>query len=646
MKTKHLCGAVVLTFALVFVWLILLKGHPSIPVAFSLPDGANYEMGSICLLKWSEEETAVMDKGGATISLGKWMDVSSRGGVLFCKDESGKTFHFALNGCSGGVWVDDQDFFDERPVVTSFRTASLIPQKDKGTGKLGYLNHQMLWIVPPKYQVSGELEEEWNQCFIDGTAFPTLTTEHGERICMLSENGVETVLHIQEGEPSEQRFQDGFCLFRRKNFVRDPETGLYQDTERCNFLSKDNIVLIKNSQYDDAHDFSEGYAAVHTDMGWGYIDTTGQEILPCIYNGAGDFHEGKAVVSTKAGGVFFIDAQGNPLGEPISAGVYEGKEGGGLYCVSDHQKGMYLINSQGKLIANQQLCDYEWDEEGGVWYASSRNGRYHDWLITPEGVKIHNEDNVLFQVYRNRCIAGENGADILYDLKTGRKLFSAPVISGFREGLSYAGSGKYGYIDMDGNWIIPPVLPQQKQRYISSAGESFWGGLTLANYNGQNVMLYNPLIYKEGWETGEFERAVSLGLGNAAMDEDILTSDQLLTLVDNFQDFVRSHLEDGVFPETPMFRPQAEYLVGAGRGRASREELAVCLCRLAEDLGKNTQNYAGFYADQDSITYPREVNYIASLSLFDVENNTFDPRRDVSQREAAILFLRFTEAML
>ena len=78
----------------------------------------------------------------------------------------------------------------------------------------------------------------------------------------------------------------------------------------------------------------------------------------------------------------------------------------------------------------------------------------------------------------------------------------------------------------------------------------------------------------------------------------------------------------------------------------TREELAVCLCRIAEDIGQNTRNYAGFYADQDAIAYSSEVNYTASLALFDVENNIFDPQGSVSQRDAAILFLRFTETML
>lgn len=649
MKMKRLIGIAIAILIFIVASLVLLgfrRQHQSLPVAFSLPRGASYERGGRCLLQRSAEGVSVADGSGATVPLGNWNEVTGHGGVLFCEDEDGETAHFALNGRNGGVWVENHNFFDDHITVTSFGAASLIPQSDKRTGKLGYLNRQMLWTVSPKYQVPIESGGEWDLRFSNGTAFPTLATEHGEKLCMLTEDGEETILRIQNGEPSERRFQCGFCLFRKKEYVYDPKTGLYQDIERCNFLSEDNVVLVKNSQYDDAHDFSEGYAAVHTDAGWGYIDTTGQEVLPCIYNGAGDFHDGKAMVSTKTEGAFFIDPQGTPISAPMAGCLYSGKEGGGLYCVTLPQKGTHLIDASGKQITDRQLYDYTWDEDDSVWYASSGGEYYHDWLITPTGVQLHNKDNLLFQIYGDRCIVGDKGVDVLYDLTTGRKLFSARVIDGFREGLSYAGSLKCGYIDQDGNWVIPPVLPRQERRYITSAGESFEGGLVLANYSGETVMLYNPLIYKDGWSQNEFERALSLGLGDSSMSQEQLTADQLLTLVEDFEAFVLGHLTDGVFPDEPAFRSRADYLIGTSEETVSREALAVCLCRLAEDLGMPTKHYIGFYADQDALSYPSEVNYIASLALFDVDNNTFDPQGSVSQREAATLFLRFTEAML
>lgn len=645
-KSERLAGiAVAIPMMVILLTLFGCENrHKDMPVAFFLPVDASYERGNFGLWERSADDFAITDGNGSTIPIGSWTNVRSSGGVLFCENEDGEMRHFALNARNGGVWVEDQGFYDGRAVVTSFGDASLIPQRDVRTGKLGYLNRQMLWMIPSKYQVPFESGGEWDLCFVNGTAFPELMTEHGEKSCMLTEDGTEAILRIQGGEPSERRFRDGFCLFRKTNYTENPETGRYQNIVRCNFLSEDNIVLVKDSQYDDARDFSEGYAAVHTNAGWGYIDTSGREVLSCAYNGAGDFHNGRAMVSTKAEGLFFIDPQGNQLTEPMEDYTYNGQEGGGLYCVTVPKKGTQLMDAQGKVVTNRQFHDYAWNEEDSVWYASETEYYDCDWLISPSGIALHADYG--FQVSGDRCVARKKGKDVLYDLTTGRKLFSALFIDGFREGLSCAGNTRFGYIDRDGNWVIPPVLQGQSTPYIGLRGEPFYNGLALANYNGQNVMLYNPLIYTEGWVADEFDRAVSLGLGNATMDERELTADGLLALVEDFQAFVRGHLEDGVFSVVPTFRAKEDYLTSEHGGQITREELAVCLSRLAEDLGENTRNYAGFYADQDAIAYSSEVNYTASLALFDVENNIFDPQGSVSQRDAAILFLRFTETML
>ena len=49
-------------------------------------------------------------------------------------------------------------------------------------------------------------------------------------------------------------------------------------------------------KYDRLSLFSEGYAAVCKNGKWGYIDKTGQEVIPCKYDWANPFHEGLASV--------------------------------------------------------------------------------------------------------------------------------------------------------------------------------------------------------------------------------------------------------------------------------------------------------------------------------------------------------------
>lgn len=49
--------------------------------------------------------------------------------------------------------------------------------------------------------------------------------------------------------------------------------------------------------YDSANDFREGMASVCRDGKWGFIDTSGNEVVPCKYDCVDYFHEGMARVN-------------------------------------------------------------------------------------------------------------------------------------------------------------------------------------------------------------------------------------------------------------------------------------------------------------------------------------------------------------
>lgn len=629
-------GVALAGLVLLFVSMWGQKQSRNVPVAFPLPAEANYEMGSFGLWKWSAEGFAVTDGYGVTIPIGSWTDVRSSGGILFCKNEGSETRHFALNARNGGVWVEGQVFFDDRTEVTSFGDASLIPQRDARTGKLGYLNRQQLWFIPPHY-LHDDYERE---CFSDGVALP-LDWDTRERLFLTEDGQSAPLCDLGSGWLSEfGQFHDGLMRIEQKYSgyqSNGEETALYQ------FLTKDNTPLQPGIRYGNARDFSEGLAAVQKDGLWGFIDTNGNVVIEFQYSVAGDFHEGRAAVSNQQSNLFYIDKTGTRVSQPIAGYEFTGEARGGLFKVSLPEGGFGLMDENGTLVSEHPL-DYRWDDN--AWYAFPGTSADSMVVVLPNGVNLYSD--YFFRFYGNVCVGKTSEKDVLYSMETGETLKTARSIGYFREGLAFCCDGlRYGYLDKRGQWVISSLqLLPGRTKHMWPEEREFYGGLALANYNGQNVMLYNPLIYKEGWVADEFDRAVSLGLGDESMDGDKLTTDQLIALVEDFQALVRGHLEDGVFPVAPTFRAKEDYLTAEHGGQVTREELAVCLCRLAEDLGENTRNYAGFYADQDAIAYPGEVNYTASLALFDVENNIFDPRGGVSQREAVILFLRFAEAML
>jgi hypothetical protein len=65
--------------------------------------------------------------------------------------------------------------------------------------------------------------------------------------------------------------------------------------------------------YDETSGFSEGIAAVRKDGNWGYIDRDGKTILPFIYDRARSFSNGLAAVKIKDGKWGYIDRDGKTV---------------------------------------------------------------------------------------------------------------------------------------------------------------------------------------------------------------------------------------------------------------------------------------------------------------------------------------------
>ena len=74
-------------------------------------------------------------------------------------------------------------------------------------------------------------------------------------------------------------------------------------------------VYSKNSKYDWCGYYAEGLIAVRTDGNyrWGFIDTTGKEVVPCKYKSVEQFHNGVAPVQNFEGKWGLVDTSGNEI---------------------------------------------------------------------------------------------------------------------------------------------------------------------------------------------------------------------------------------------------------------------------------------------------------------------------------------------
>lgn len=602
---------------------------------------------------WVEDRLATQDdsglkifaKDGTEIVFENWSRVFSCGGILFGEEQGGAKAHFACNGVHSGVYVSGIDFFDGG-AENDFGNTSLVPQlSSNDTDSLGYINKQHIWVIPPEYVLMDTILGYGRETFSEGIAIPC--NKDGSNI-MLSETGTLNTLCAPNDEPSPVGFQNGLLKMRATNYEW---VGL--DLEERNYyyyITKENRFLNAGQRFEDAHDFSEQLAAVKQNGKWGYINTDGQVVINFQYNMAGDFHNGKAVVSDKEQSVFYINEFGDPITQPVQGYEFTGEAYGGSIKVKAAGANTHLIDEFGNIIT-KQAADYFWDEDNKVWCAYLPDKSGHMVVVLPNGENLFSD--YYFRFYDTVCIGETNSKDVLYDLTTGDQLLIASNIGAFEEGLASCQDtlGNYGYIGKSGDWVIPPHLKKitlsQNGFAVQENVRMFHGGLAIALYDGNQIMMYNPLVYPDGWVSDEFERATSLGLSNSEQQSEQLSKQQLADLISSFQDLIQHHKVDGVFSESIHFSTPEDYLYGLELSNIiTREDVAVIFCRLAQSMGEVTANYCGFYEDQSLLTYPSEVNYIASLGLFDIEGNIFGPHEPVSYREASILFLRFFEALM
>ena len=98
--------------------------------------------------------------------------------------------------------------------------------------------------------------------------------------------------------------------------------------------------------YDQAEDFSEGFAAVELDMKWGFINKSGKQVVPLIYDWVEKFSEGFAAVNIndKWG---FVNQKGEQIVPCIYDCVWNFSEG--LAPVELNDKWGY-IDAKGKVV--------------------------------------------------------------------------------------------------------------------------------------------------------------------------------------------------------------------------------------------------------------------------------------------------------
>lgn len=233
--------------------------------------------------------------------------------------------------------------------------------------------------------------------------------------------------------------------------------------------------VIVTPQYEDAGNFSDGYAPVKLNGKWGYINESGAMVIQPRYDWAGTCSEGVALVGVLANSgaescqMYLLDMSGNAIAlmDPIGGAsplemscgslAYNGAD---WYC-SDGivNVGGFPFDTNGSPIEpkNPNVLT-NWDPDS-YWYPYEQAGPCEDGLI-PMCASFDWSDSQYFYMDTNGTIVqtfplsdwdtGESGINALLARDGDRILVSEQEI----EGNYY--NARIGVMDSKGNWVIEP----------------------------------------------------------------------------------------------------------------------------------------------------------------------------------------------
>jgi WG repeat protein len=272
---------------------------------------------------------------------------------------------------------------------------------------------------------------------------------------IINEQG-QMVIEPKNGQTRYQGFHEGLAKFTGAGWGFIDSTG--QDVIPAQFVETGN--------------FSEGLAfvrATHKDR-YGYLDRTGRLVIPYRFKYATDFREGLAVVILVGDLYGFIDRTGKVvLQSKAWQGVDHFSEGLALVRVSVTTNRMYrgqtdlqygFIDRSGKFVIAPRFEYVQSFSEGRALFRVRDDDR--------RSYKTHHSDRS--NSWGNAGFIDAQGQVVIQPKFVGAKNFSEGLAA---VAIRSAGDKTlWGYIDRQGNWIIQPQF---------ESASSFDGGLAAVN---------------------------------------------------------------------------------------------------------------------------------------------------------------------
>ena len=242
-----------------------------------------------------------------------------------------------------------------------------------------------------------------------------------------------------------------------------------------------------------------GYYSVCDEFGWGAIDPSGERTASCDYQYVGPFNQNNQALYISEKDARLIGEDGIVEAIVLKDIVLTGAQGDGLVPVLLENSYWYYMDCDTGILGQTQYSDasnyldgYAMVCNNGTWVLLNSNGEQSGGQ-TFEDVKLHGNKD--YQ-YKDIMIAAKAGLYGIYDKKgEAKNNFTCKDADVYLGGyIAYQdASGKWGYVNKDGEIVIEPKFDNAKSfsnELAAVQNGSMWGYI---NQKGDVVIDYQYL---------------------------------------------------------------------------------------------------------------------------------------------------------
>ena len=268
--------------------------------------------------------------------------------------------------------------------------------------------------------------------------------------------------------------------------------------DRKGYINKHGDFVIEiETDNTRIHNFVEGHAIIVRDGKYGFIDTAGQEIIPCTYDAVSNFTNGFSIVKANGkygvindNGDVVVDVRWSYLRDPI----FEVPEKQNLWgwVVSDTVNGEVLsglIDKNGEMVIPCEYDDFGWFYNDYIRVCKGDKyglfDRYGHKYVPVEYEGVTSMLNRLFVFQNDTCwMLNINKKDTICMINQRKEELDFDEESG----LFYVGNEKTGLIDSNGILVIDTIydnINEFKNGKAAFINNGKWG---IINVKGEIII--------------------------------------------------------------------------------------------------------------------------------------------------------------